>query len=214
MVEGSHRQISPAKFSAASGNDKKICFWCDNWIPAYPQLEHHASLPLSPSYKGLTVNNFITTQPQGTAGVSWNHQMVQSSSLVILNLIGVAVNKLWQWRNSLVFEHGNRPNGIPDSLSCAILQTANDISIAKSTITQVGLVKQKQECYIQRPTPCPKWIKLNTDSVVQAIGSTGAGCLCRDEDGQWRAGFITRKMQFLHRCIMGIIYWFKNGLGT
>ncbi|GAB4825086.1 hypothetical protein Ancab_007961 [Ancistrocladus abbreviatus] len=71
----------------------------------------------------------------------------------------------------------------------AILQTASHIRAARLMMSQAISLPMKEEAFIQRQQPKPRWVKPNTDGTLILQEYAGAGVLLQGEYGQWLGGF-------------------------
>ncbi|KAL9454363.1 hypothetical protein AB3S75_009869 [Citrus x aurantiifolia] len=99
-------------------------------------------------------------------------------------LFGVAVWKIWFWRNQFIFNH-NAP--CCTQMATEIRSWVHDIHIARACLNVVRTSKTIQEIGWQAPSE--SFFKLNTDGSRLKNGLASAGGLVRDCSGTWQFGF-------------------------
>ena len=97
---------------------------------------------------------------------------------------GVAVWRLWFWRNNFLFNHGSWESGF----------IATDIKARTQEILRC--IHQPLHGNQQRVETMIRWkaliwpcVSLNTDGAMKGSGYAGAGGLIRDSNGNWLMGF-------------------------
>ncbi|KAH9728215.1 putative ribonuclease H protein [Citrus sinensis] len=97
---------------------------------------------------------------------------------------GVAVWRLWYWRNDVLFNHGSWESGF---IATVIKVRTHEIL---RCIHQPLLGKQQRvETLIRWKAPIWPCVSLNTDGARKGSGHAGAGGWIRDFNGNWLMGF-------------------------
>lgn len=97
---------------------------------------------------------------------------------------GVAIWRLWFWRNQFILQHSflGRNDMFHD-----VLGRAEEIqSLYNSTLMTSG---RKCEKLVGWYTPIWPWYKLNTDGACKQLGVSSVGSLIGDHNGRWVKGF-------------------------
>ncbi|KAH9779858.1 putative ribonuclease H protein [Citrus sinensis] len=97
---------------------------------------------------------------------------------------GVAVWRLWLWRNDVLFNHGSWESGF----------IATDIKARTQEILRcihqpLHGKQQRVETLIRWKAPIWPCVSLNTDGARKGFGYAGASGLIRDSNGNWLMGF-------------------------
>ncbi|KAH9791204.1 putative ribonuclease H protein [Citrus sinensis] len=97
---------------------------------------------------------------------------------------GVAVWRLWFWKNNFLFNHGSWESGF----------IATDIKARTKEILRcihqpLHGKQPRVETMIRWKAPIWPCVSLNTDGAMKRFGYAGAGGLLRDYNGNWLMGF-------------------------
>lgn len=110
-----------------------------------------------------------------------------ASSLPWDCIFGVAVWRLWFWRNHFLFA-----GKLVDSLTIYMDVMARASEIYKVNNSFISQQPQRKEIFIRwLPPPWP-WCKLNTDGSCKNGWEAGAGGVLRDSVGHWISGFCMK----------------------
>ena len=102
-------------------------------------------------------------------------------------IFGVAVWRLWFWRNHFLFA-----GKLVDSLTVYMDAMVRATEIYRVNNSFISLVPRKKEIFIRwMPPPWP-WCKLNTDGSCKNGWEAGAGGVIRDSVGHWISGFCMK----------------------
>lgn len=88
-------------------------------------------------------------------------------------LFGIAVWKIWLWRNTAIFQGTRLP--IQQAI-WEISRYRDEVQLAQKTSSSLGLAPQRVERWIKWCPPPTDWFKLNTDGACRGSpGMAGAG---------------------------------------
>ena len=99
-------------------------------------------------------------------------------------VFGVAVWRLWFWRNHFMIE-GNLVDS--STINMNVMARANEIH--KINTSHMSQLPRRNEMFIGWQPPTWPWCKLNTDGSVRNSWDAGAGGVIRDSPGNWISGF-------------------------
>ncbi|KAH9782186.1 ADP-ribosyl cyclase/cyclic ADP-ribose hydrolase [Citrus sinensis] len=114
----------------------------------------------------------LTTADQFGSDLSWNIYF------------GVAIWRLWFWRNKFLFQDM--------TWDCATMLSEVKIKATefqRISTTPMGMNNRRVAKWICWSPPFWPWCKLNTDGAAKKTGEASAGGLLRDHNGAWVAGF-------------------------
>ncbi|KAL9419174.1 hypothetical protein AB3S75_037017 [Citrus x aurantiifolia] len=99
-------------------------------------------------------------------------------------IFGVAVWRLWYWRNLFVVE-----GKLMDSSTVYVDIMARANEIHRLNNSHISQQPRRKEIYIGWMPPLWPWYKLNTDGSCRKDEGAGAGGIIRDSVGHWITGF-------------------------
>ncbi|KAL9437050.1 hypothetical protein AB3S75_022984 [Citrus x aurantiifolia] len=132
-------------------------------------------------------NSFFSSTLRDWIAGNLQNKWKITSSLPWDCIFGVAVWRLWFWRNHFLFE-----GKLMDSSTIYMDVMARASEIYRVNNSIISQQPQRKEIFIRwMPPPWP-WCKLNTDGLCKNGWEAGAGGVLRDSVDHWISGFCMR----------------------